>query len=256
LTLDYFKFPTGEMHYKNLPFRGVVHVPYDRKHTINDHLMLLLLAGNENHSLFIPYLPYSRQDRPMEGQPFSLKTVGRMINSVGFTSVLTLDVHSDVAFGCIDRLRVIPVNKIFDVFFYPDIYATTLVVPDQGASKRLKDLSGRFGDVVTCIKERDTSTGRVEIKHVAGSVINKNCLIVDDICDGGATFIQIAQDLKKRGASNIDLFVTHGVFTKGLQVLLDAGIRKVYTTDSFSQESHPQLKVISCQKILEDYLNA
>lgn len=58
---------------------------------------------------------------------------------------------------------------------------------------------------------------------------DKNILIVDDICDGGATFMLLTKDLYKRGAKSINLFVTHGIFSKGLKPLKEAGINRIFT---------------------------
>ena len=46
-------------------------------------------------------------------------------------------------------------------------------------------------------------------------------IIVDDICDGGTTFIKLAQriDEKIYGRYRLDLYVTHGIFSRGLDVL-------------------------------------
>ena len=75
----------------------------------------------------------------------------------------------------------------------------------------------------------------------------KDCVIVDDICDGGRTFIELAKVLKERGAGKIGLFVTHGIFSQGVGVLFDNGIDFIYTTDSFDQSdkiNEPRVQVI------------
>jgi ribose-phosphate pyrophosphokinase len=58
---------------------------------------------------------------------------------------------------------------------------------------------------------------------------NKSVLIVDDICDGGRTFIEAAKLLYIEGVNNVYLYVTHGLFTKGIQILYDAGIKRIFT---------------------------
>ena len=44
-------------------------------------------------------------------------------------------------------------------------------------------------------------------------------MIVDDTCDGGRTFIELAKVLRARNAGKIELYVTHGIFSKGLKEL-------------------------------------
>ena len=74
----------------------------------------------------------------------------------------------------------------------------------------------------------------------------QSVVIADDIADGGYTFIKLAEKLKEKGAGKIFLYVSHGIFSKGLDVLLDAGIDCVYTTDSFcDRTSTDKLKIIS-----------
>ena len=56
-----------------------------------------------------------------------------------------------------------------------------------------------------------------------------NYLIVDDIIDGGRTFIELSKELVRKGIdkSQINLYVTHGIFSKGFTEL-DKHFNKVY----------------------------
>jgi len=63
-------------------------------------------------------------------------------------------------------------------------------------------------------------------------------MIVDDICDGGATFILLAKELYAAGAKEVNLFVTHGIFSKGLIPLYEAGIKRIFTQDGEASEEH------------------
>ena len=199
--------------------------------------------------LILPYLPYSRQDRPTsQEEPFSLKVFGQLLNTFNLKSVRTLDVHSDVAYGCINNLYNVPIEKILIFLGFNKTHKDyTLVIPDAGAFKKLHNLP--FGNKVIAMKERNIETGRLDFKGFYGDVKGKNCLIVDDICDGGGTFTALSQALLKAGAESVELFVTHGIFSKGLQVLLDSGIEAVYTTDSFFQKPEANKHVYSCASI-------
>jgi len=72
-------------------------------------------------------------------------------------------------------------------------------------------------------------------------------LICDDLCDAGGTFIGEAKYLRENGISNpLNLFVGHGLFTKGLEPLLEH-FEHIYCTNSYQDIDHPrvtQLKVI------------
>jgi ribose-phosphate pyrophosphokinase len=76
-------------------------------------------------------------------------------------------------------------------------------------------------------------------------------IISDDICDGGYTFIKIAEQLKAKGAERIVLFVTHGIFSKGLEVF-DGLVDEVITTNSLPQQTNEKLRVINFDNTFSD----
>jgi len=63
-------------------------------------------------------------------------------------------------------------------------------------------------------------------------VTGKDCLIVDDLADGGRTFKYLAEALKKQGASKVYLYVTHAQFNYGFEELKET-IDHVYCTNSY-----------------------
>ena len=190
--------------------------------------------------LIMPYLPYARQDRRTRGEKgmstaFSLKTFASIINPLKFDRILTYDVHSDVALAVIDRLEAVPVEQILDGFkpFREFSRGTTLIIPDAGASKRLRQVSSLFfqNKELTLSKKRDEATGKVMVEDIS-TPQSGEAFIVDDICDGGATFVESARILRNAGFTQVYLYVTHGIFSKGFQPLLEAGINKVFYTNS------------------------
>ncbi len=243
-----FKFPAGEVHPK-LKLNGdltKLALFLGENDNLNDLVMEILLSAsmNKGKKYFIPYLPYSRQDRLTDdGGPFSLKAFGAMLNLFGLDEVKTLDVHSDVAFACIDNLVNVSIEEILLEFKFDKSHKhSTLVIPDAGAYKKLSKLS-MFKNQVIGKKTRDTSTGELVFKGIDGNVKGEDCLVVDDICDGGGTFIALAKELFEAGANSVELFTTHGIYSKGEQVLFDAGIRQLYTTSSFFQKEVPHKTV-------------
>jgi len=115
-----------------------------------------------------------------------------------------------------------------------------VIAPDKGATARVRDMvkGSPWFTVVQCLKDRDPATGRIGgvVVQDPSRVAGKTCIIVDDICDGGATFVALARVLRDHGATAVHLYVTHGIFSKGLP--LD-GIDKVYTTNSYWTGPHP-----------------
>ena len=90
-------------------------------------------------------------------------------------------------------------------------------------------------------KVRDQLTGNIVRYKIVGEPVGKNVLIIDDICDGGMTFKLLAKDLLAAGAKSVVLFVTHGLFSKGLQTLKDSGIQRIYAQDGEASEEAGQI---------------
>jgi ribose-phosphate pyrophosphokinase len=198
-------------------------------------------------ALYMPYLPYARQDRAcVEGDAFSLAVFAKLINAQEYLSVGVVDPHSDVAKELFVNFTSYPQSEaVSNVFDEIDEHIDFIVAPDAGAVRKSIEWWRKWNDIpsdygptmwLQASKKRNEKGEIVatELEDFAeGSLNGAACLIVDDICDGGRTFIELAKVLKWAGAGNIYLFVTHGIFSAGLQPLYDAGITKIFTTDTF-----------------------
>lgn len=205
-------------------------------------------------SLHMPYLPYARQDRVCnKGESLSVKVVADFINSLGFVSVICNDIHSAVGAALIDRLSHVDlVNSATSLLRYIDRGDVVLVSPDAGAEKKVFDFAKayHFPSVVRASKVRNVATGKIEATTLIDVVPDtaKTLLIVDDICDGGRTFIELAKALKAtfgRGKPEIHLYVTHGIFSAGLDVF-NGFIDRIYVHNLMnkSQKDHPILQQV------------
>lgn len=201
-------------------------------------LALVCDAIKRNHGelygLVMAYAPFGRQDRvAVPGESFSLKVFADLINSLGFQRVIVTDPHSDVTTALINNCEVIHQHEVFKDYF-KDKKNFYLVSPDGGALKKIYKLAQEVKpkDVVECSKLRNVSTGEITGVKVNGwaGITKEDCYIVDDICDGGRTFVEIAKLLKERSHGKIILMVTHGFFTnpKGIGVF-DGLIDEIYT---------------------------
>lgn len=177
--------------------------------------------------LYLPYLPYGRQDKPISNETtFALRVFAGLLNSLGFYLVEILDPHSDVAIEVINhcipkypRRQLEHVGKVLE--------SHLVCYPDEGARSKytqIYDFPYIAGE-----KIRDQSTGYISHYALTGDPRNSSVLIIDDICDGGATFTRLADALLDEGAISVDLFVTHGIFSRGLKPLHDAGIGRIFT---------------------------
>lgn len=216
-----------------------------------DILTLLMVAdvlkrgGATYIELYMPYIPYARQDRVCNfGEAFSLKVFCDLINSVGFDKVTVEDPHSDVAPALLNNVNIydqatcINLTKDCDKSFTRFLEGATLVSPDAGAEKKILSVCNSLGKsgFISASKVRDPSTGKITSTEVNGGRLSGDYLIVDDICDGGATFIALAQELKYKGADRVGLYVTHGIFSKGKQHLVDNGVDYIYSKNDWTKE--------------------
>ena len=207
---------------------------------------------NKNTHLYLnlPYVCNSRMDRiksPYEN--FSLKVFANFINSFGFDSVNTYNVHSSVSEALIDRINnMLPnedVKKCIEKY-NPDV----IFFPDEGACKRYADLAciKEHGlPVIFGIKKRDFATGKILDLDVVSDIdlTGKKVLIVDDICSAGGTFKFSAMKLKELGVSDVALYVSHceDNIQNGDLLKTDL-VSKIYTTDSILHISDPKIQII------------
>ena len=77
----------------------------------------------------------------------------------------------------------------------------------------------------------------------------KTCLIVDDICDGGGTFLGMAKALKAKHAGTLYLAVSHGIFSKNLKALKQT-FKAIYTTNSFKDINEKGMKQIPIKGVM------
>jgi ribose-phosphate pyrophosphokinase len=248
-----FTFHGGEEHVKLRRFEGW---PRDTPVTIVARLrssgdiqrMLLLADACRRRDWrvygFIPYVPYARQDRVMvPGESFSLKVFLKQLKLAEFEKVAFFDPHSDVVAAMTDALEI--KSLIITNESHVKQQATLLgsgetelviVAPDAGAAKKMAKLNLSHR-VVIGNKVRDLNTGYITSYELSGNVRGCRCLVVDDICDGGATFELLARALTAGGAVAKHLFVSHGIFSKGLDSL-KAHYATIATTNSFWREEH------------------
>lgn len=246
--------------------------------TCSDNLIRLgMLAAIRRRKNFpiqhlrILYLMGARMDRALSAEePYTLKVVCDFINSLNIPAVSVFCPHSAATHDLLDRVNIDFYGPIEDAFYdsaalrflrsQSDEFAEmdrheirqtdqlSFVFPDLGAQKRFaKSQLLKWwpnANLVTLHKERDERTGKILGTHIISGVPNKYCLIVDDLCDGGATFVHGARVLREpetagvfqKHAEKVGLAVCHGIFSKGLPL---EGIDFIATTNSF-QEQEPR----------------
>jgi ribose-phosphate pyrophosphokinase len=249
LAFKTFNFPDGQPHFQLKTYgREFDRVTLEMGLPTSIALLTLELAvdvlrsnGYTDIRLDIRYLMGARMDRPIGwGEPFTLAVIARRINALGLSRVRILDVHSEVAERLIrNSVNVLPRNVVRSVIatsLWAEIAA--FIIPDKGAKARVAELTKEWGGHrIQAGKIRDEATGELSGFYVEDHdrIRGAKCLIIDDICDGGGTFIGLAAELRKAGARSVDLYVTHGIFSRGVGVLRTGGIDHIYTTNSYKE---------------------
>jgi len=191
-----------------------------------DQLKLLLDSFGWSADLIIPYLPYARQDKEIHDEySFALHSFARIINKQHWERVISFDVHNkQVCLDIIENFHNVPPN--LDISQEYDI----VIFPDEGAANRYKHLIPLNITILIGYKVRDQQTGYISSYSIdADDIAGESILVVDDLCDGGMTFKILGKELT--AASEVDLYVSHGIFSKGVVDLLEI-YGTIITTDS------------------------
>lgn len=227
----------------------IVNEPADTIPWIIDTVNLILAQVKyepQTKILHLPYFPFARADRSFEkGNANILEYFATSLSIGEWDEVVTNDVHNRAALEE-SLTSIFGTTKLVEktqseCFYYTSrmlMFAELLPIkslkynkenvifaaPDKGASHKTRELAAIYSvGYMQCAKERDVTTGWIKSFSIeeyfgACTVVGKDVIIVDDICDGGATFQILAKSLKELGARSVTLYVTHGIFAKGLEV--------------------------------------
>lgn len=251
---------TGSMDWKDGYLKDVTRIDLIAKIQNSDQLMAMFLATDALRRVFplaqidllIPYFPYARQDRVCNaGEALSVKVIATLINAQNYATVTVVDPHSPVLVAALDRCYVVDQMDAFSRI-KQDWHNWVLVAPDMGAAKKTEEFAKRVGvtRILQCNKKRNLADGKILGMEVLNPEIlsgKLQLLVLDDICDGGRTFTEVAHAIfgvvHADDIDRIELAVSHGIFSKGLEDLTMVYDR-IYTTDSLPQTEHKQLTVM------------
>lgn len=229
-------------------------------YSVNDFLIEIFIMVNacrlssvDEITLIIPHFPYARQDKKdVSRAPISGKVMADLLQTVGVTRVVTLDLHASQIGGFFS----IPVDNLYAVnimadYLHQHLKLTesnnqyVLVSPDAGGIKRMDALAQKLKlDNVIMHKSRNHQEKSQVIKTVLigkeNCVLNKTCIIIDDICDTAGTICQAGETLMEHGAKDIIIAVVHGVLSGPAIDRLNERdfIREVIVTNSVPQEEN------------------
>jgi ribose-phosphate pyrophosphokinase len=240
------KFSDGEIYIEiNENIRGnSIFIIQSVSSPANDNLMELLLcidalrrSSAKNITAVIPYFGYARQDRKVVPRTsISAKLVSNLITNAGADRVVTVDLHAGQIQGFFD----IPVDNLFATPIFAKHIKRKIknknlicVAPDVGGVERARALGKKLDVGLAIVDKRRPSPGKSQVMNVIGNVKNKVCILTDDIIDSGGTIVNAADALLKRGAREVHVYATHGVFSgDAVKNIKNSKIKNLVITDS------------------------
>lgn len=198
-------------------------------HLLQDALVNLgLQVWGSKHILHCAYLPYARADRRFaEDESFGFAAwVSILEGTTYIDQVVCLDMHNEALINKWETTMKL-INKplasvVRSILPYDFVRPDIIIAPDKGAVGRAQEVATALAvkEIIFATKKRDPNNGRIIATELPDiNLQNYKVLIVDDICDGGGTFIPLAELLKEKGASEVSLLVSHGIFSRELESL-------------------------------------
>jgi len=241
-------FSDGEIRFQSCEnVRGAdVFVVQSLTRDINFHIMELLLmadafkrASARRITAVIPYYAYARQDRKDRPRvPISAKLLADLLETAGFSRVLTIDLHANQIQGFFN----IPVDNLMALRIFANHFInkkdiqlenTVVVSPDAGGVERARLLAQELHTSLAIADKRRTEPGVAKITHIIGDVENKDVIIVDDIVDTAGTLVETLNILKDYGAKRIFTACTHGLLSgKAMERINSSPMEKLFITDT------------------------
>jgi ribose-phosphate pyrophosphokinase len=267
------RFADGEIYIEiNENIRGnSVFVIQSTSTPANDNLMELLLcidalrrSSAKNITAVIPYFGYARQDRKVAPRTsISAKVVSNLITNAGASRIVTVDLHAGQIQGFFD----IPVDNLFTTPMFARYIKKKFktknlvcVSPDVGGVQRTRGLATKIKADLAIIDKRRPEPGKSQVMNIIGDVKGKNCIIVDDIIDSGGTIVNAVEALKKAGAIDVYVFITHAVLSgDAAEKIKKSKIKKLIITDTIDNslkiKNNSKIEVISIAPLMAEAIN-
>ncbi|HIF41635.1 MAG TPA: ribose-phosphate pyrophosphokinase [Planctomycetes bacterium] len=252
------RFPDGEVDIKiNQDIRGRdCFVLQPTCPPVNENWVELLLlidtlrrASAGRITAVMPYYGYARKDRKDEGRvPISAKVLANTLSVSGTDRLVTLDMHAAQIQGFFD----LPVDHLYSrpvllkAVQELGLEAPVVVTPDVGGTKMARAYAKRLEADLAIVDKRRISGSETKIEHVIGDVEGRNCVIVDDMISTGGSITQAASVLRKSGAKEIVIAVSHAVFCgPAVQRLDEAPVDRILVTDTIPTADPAPRKLVT-----------
>ena len=207
-------------------------------------------------TVIMPFLYESRQHRRTGRESLDCAMMLRELENMGVHDIITFDAHdprvqNSIPFSGFEDVS--PALQFTQALLteYEDLKLDSehmmFISPDEGATQRVVFMASIFGvNIGMFYKRRDYSrivdgmNPIIAHDFCGESVKGKDVIVVDDMISSGGSMIDVARQLKDRGAARVFMFATFGLFTNGLEKFdeaYSAGIfDRVFTTNLVHQK--------------------
>ncbi|MEC0090412.1 ribose-phosphate diphosphokinase [Paenibacillus macquariensis] len=263
VTLSRFKSGEIYVNYEESIRNCDVFIVQSLSHPINEMFVELLVmidaakrASARTVNIIVPYYGYARQERKSAPrEPISAKMVADVLTTVGANRVITMDLHAPAIQGFfnipVDHLTAL--DLISEYLRSKNISNPVIVSPDAGRASMAEKLANHLDSPFAIMIKKRPSHNESVITHVIGDVEGRTPIIIEDIIDTGTTIINVVEGLKERGAKDVYVCATHGLFSgSALERLNHPNIKEVVITDSIilPDDHVGRVKVLSVAPML------
>jgi len=240
-----------------------IYLLQDLMHNPHERLFELMLAADSIKNLnaatkitaIIPYLCYSRQDRRFQaGASLASNLVLKLLGASLIDTIISIDLHNPDVMNFFNGnfINLSPAN-IFSEHIKHNIELTNAVIiaPDNGARLRAQNVANVVGlNIMVANKNR----GLAITFDFDYDIKNKNCIIIDDLIDGGGTIFALSELLSSKGASNICAYASHGLFSGNFfENIQKSQVKSIAILDITEQDYNcSKILKLDCDKIFDN----
>lgn len=183
----------------------------------------------------VPYLPYSRSDRPESpGGAVGARLVADLIADAGAQGMIGVDLHSSqiAGFFRVPFLELSARGMLSDAVKRWRLAQPVVISPDLGGAKRADAIATMLGCPLALVRKRRRGE-HVEGLELLGAVRGSAAVIVDDEIATGGTIESAATLALQNGATEVNVVATHAVLVESALARLErARLRRVLVTDT------------------------
>ena len=163
---------------------------------------------------------------------------------------MTIDLHATQIQGFfdipVDNLYAAPAFALDVKHNFSELSDLMVISPDVGGTARARELAKRINAPMAIVDKRRNAPGEIAEMTVIGDVMNKKCIIVDDICHTAGTLCKAAETLMDMGSREVHSYITHGVLSgPAVERISKSSMKHLVITDSI--QATPE--VAACDKI-------